>query len=153
MAVRCGRGKLVGLGHWPPPYQPIYEGFVGVGGRMRRAAQTATAGCQSENVIAEAAGPQTFTFEELLPLLASGVPARVRQVHTMASLGFAFSRLVDMMLRDVVLSRDEVDGLMAGLLTSDGTPAGTSRLSAWLKDNAGGQGKRYVSELQRNYRT
>ena len=39
------------------------------------------------------------------------------------------------LLWDVVLSRDEVDGLMVGLLASDAVPTGTTSLSSWLNDN------------------
>ena len=61
------------------------------------------------------------------------------------------TRLVGLLLRDVVLSRDEVDGLMAGLLTSDSPPTGTIRLGDWLKHNGEFLGRRYVSEVRRNY--
>ena len=54
-------------------------------------------------------------------------------------------------MRDLALTRDEVDGLMAGLLTSDAAPTGTTRLSDWLKENADGLARRYTSELRRNY--
>ena len=77
---------------------------------------------------------------------------RVRLVHTSPSPGFALTRLVGVMLRDVVLTRDEVDGLMAGLLTSRAAPAGTTRLAGWLDGNADILGRKYVSELWRNYR-
>ena len=87
--------------------QPIYAGDL--------AAQAVDAGSESENLVADAAGPDTLTFEELLRLLASAVGARVRLVHTPPSLGFALTRLVGLILRDVELSRDEVDGLMAGV--------------------------------------
>ena len=60
--------------------------------------------------------------------------------------------LAGLMLRDLALARDEIDGLMAGLLTSDAAPIGTTELGAWLRDNAGGLGRRYVSELGRNSR-
>ena len=73
-------------------------------------------------------------------------------VHTPAFLGLALTGLVGLLLRDVVLSRDEVDGLMAGLLTSGAAPTGTTRLGAWLEDNGNGLGQRYVSELRRNFR-
>ena len=66
--------------------------------------------------------------------------------------GFALIRLVGLLLRDVVLTRDEVDGLMAGLLTSDAAPAGTTTLGEWLEGNADILGRRYVSELRRNHR-
>ena len=124
--------------------QPIYAGDL--------AAEAVASGSLSENTVADAAGPDTFTFEELLRLLASGVNARVRLVHTPPAVGFALTRLVGLLLRDVVLSRDEVDGLMAGLLTSAGAPTGTTRFAAWLDNNADGLGRRYVSELRRNWR-
>ncbi len=96
-------------------------------------------GCQSENTVADAAGPETFSFEELLRLLAQAVGTRVRLVHTPPPLGYALTRLVGL-LRDVVLRRDEVDGLIAGLLNSDAVPTGTTRLGEWLDENAGGLG-------------
>ena len=124
--------------------QPIYvEDLAG---------QAVASWSLSENTVADAAGPETFTFEELLRLLASGVNARARLVHTPPSLGFALTRLVGLLLRDVVLTRDEVDGLMAGLLTSDAAPAGITRLGEWLAGNAAALGRRYVSEFRRNYR-
>ena len=55
-----------------------------------------------------AAGPETFTFEELLRLLASAVGARVRLVHTHPTVGYCMTKLVGLALRDVVLTRDEV---------------------------------------------
>ena len=91
------------------------------------------AGCLSENFVADAAGPDTFTFEELLRLLASAVGAQVRLVHTLPFLGLAATRLAGLLLRDVVLSRDQVDGLMAGLLPSRSAPTGATRLSEWFR--------------------
>ena len=79
-----------------------------------------------ENSVADAAGTETFTFEELLRLLVEAVGAHVRLVHTRSPLGFALTRLVGLLLRDVVLTPDEVDGLMAGLLTSGSAPTGTA---------------------------
>ena len=76
------------------------------------AAQAVDAGSGRDSFVA-AAGPQTFTFEELLRLLASAGGARVRLVHTPPSLGFALTRLAGRLLSDVVLTRDEVDGGVA----------------------------------------
>ena len=50
------------LGHWPLPYSPSMQVLL-----------VLTSGCQSQNVIADAAGPETFTCEDLLRLLASAV--------------------------------------------------------------------------------
>ena len=65
-------------------------------------------------------------------------------------MGHALTRLVGLLMRDVALTRDEVDGLMAGLLTSEAAPTGTTRLSDWLAENGDGLGRGYVSELGRN---
>ncbi len=46
------------------------------------AALAVAVGCRRENLNVDAAGPDTFTFEELLRLLALAVGARVRLVHT-----------------------------------------------------------------------
>ena len=122
--------------------QPIYAEDL--------AALAVAAGSQSENTVADA-GPDRFTCEDLLRLPAPAVGARVRLVHTSPSLGYALTRLVGLLLRDAVLSRDEVDGLMAGLLTSGSAPTGTNKLSSWLAHNGGGLGREYVSELRRNF--
>ena len=98
------------------PVQPIFAGDL--------AAQAIVAGSRGESFITDAAEPEKFTFEKLLRLLASVVGALVRLVHTPLLLGFALTRLVGLLLRDVVLTHDEVDGLMAGLLTSSDSPTG-----------------------------
>ena len=126
------------------PVQPAYARDV--------AAQAVEAGSRNENSVADAAGPEMFTFEELLRLLASAMGAWVRLVHTPPAVGFALNRLVGLLLRDMVLTRDEVDGLIDGLLTSRESPTGTTRLSDWLAENGHGLGRRYMSELRRNYR-
>ena len=126
------------------PVQPVYVEDV--------AFQAVEAGSQSENSVVDSAGPDTFSFEELLRLLASAVGIRRWLVHTPPSVGLTLTRLVGLLMRDVALTRDEVDGLMAGLLTSTALPTGTTRLGDWLADNADGLGRRYVSEIRRNFR-
>ncbi len=126
------------------PVQPVYAEDV--------AAQAVEAGSQSENIVADAAGPETFSFEELLRLLASAMGIRARLVHTPPRVGLALTQLVGLLRGDLALTRDEVVGLMAGLLISEATPTGTTKLSNWLGENADGLGRRYVSELRRNFR-
>ena len=54
------------------------------------------------------------------------------------------------LLRDLVLTRDDVDGLMAELQTSGPAPTGTPELIDWLHDNADRLGRGDVSEVRRN---
>ncbi len=126
------------------PVQPIYAADL--------ATQAVEAGSGSENFVADAAGPDTFSFEEMLRMLAFATGVRTRLIHTPPSVGLALTGLVGLVMRDVVLNREEVAGLMAGLLTSGAAPTGTKRLSDWLEDHADDLGRRYVSELRRNYR-
>ena len=125
------------------PVQPVYVEDL--------AARAVEASSRADNFVADAAGPETFSFEELLQLLASAVGARIRLVHTPVPVGYALTRLVGLLLRDVVLSRDEVDGLMAGLLTSDIAQPNAARIGDWLKGKGNSLGRKYVSELERNF--
>ena len=126
------------------PVQPVYAGDL--------AEQAVAAGSRRGNVVADAAGPDTMSFEALLRLLTATVGVRSRLVHTPPSVGLALTGLVGLLMRDVILTRDEIAGLMAGLLTSETPPTGSTSLSSWLDHNADGLGRRYVSELRRNWR-
>ncbi len=125
------------------PVQPIYAEDVAI--------QAVAAGASTENFIADAAGPDTFTFEEMIRLLASAMGIRTRFIHAPPHISLALTGLVGLLVRDVVLTRDEVDGLMAGLLTSDSPPTGTTRFSDWLNENSRDLGRTYESELRRNF--
>ena len=72
----------------------------------------------------------------------TGPPHHIQRLSWMAGLA----------VQDVVLTREEIQGLMANLLVSKGAPTGTMRLSEWLKKNADSVGARYASELGRHYR-
>lgn len=124
--------------------QPVYAEDVAV--------QAVGAGSQSENSTADAAGPERFSYEALIRLIASAVGVSVRLVRMPTPMGLAATRLVGLAVRDVVLTRDEVDELMAGLFTSSFAPTGTTRLSDWLQANSEGLGRKYLSELRRNFR-
>ena len=62
------------------------------------------------------------------------------------------SRILSIPLRDVLLTREEIAGLMADLLVSKHPPTGRTRLSDWLLRHSRTVGVRYASELARNYR-
>ena len=104
------------------------------------------------NVEWDAVGPEIFTFEETLRLITKSTRSQPRLVHMWPGLAFALTRLVGPLVGDLVLSRDEIDGLMAGLLTSSGAPTGETRFSRWLFENGHSLGRSYTSEVVRNYR-
>jgi NADH dehydrogenase len=116
------------------------------------AAMAVKAAGESYDLVVDAVGPETFTYDAFIRLIARVVGSRARLVHARPGLAHILTRLAGYLLRDVVLTRDEIDGLMAGLLASDARPTGTTWFSRWLEENAGFLGEGYISELKRHYR-
>ncbi|MFQ5519913.1 MAG: SDR family oxidoreductase [Candidatus Methylomirabilia bacterium] len=106
---------------------------------------------QDDNIVLDAVGPETYTFNELVLLIAGKVGSRAKIIHLKPGLALFLSKLVSYVVNDVVLTPDEVEGLMANLLVSDLPPAGSTRLGQWL-DQSEGVGAQYASELNRHYR-
>jgi NADH dehydrogenase len=105
-----------------------------------------------ESFVADAVGPERFRFNDLVSAVAKSVGSRARIVHAPVPLVLAALRVFGLFLGDVVLTRDEVAGLLANLLVSADPPLGTTRLTDWLRDNAGVVGARYSSEVKRHYK-
>jgi NADH dehydrogenase len=64
-------------------------------------------------------------------------------------LGYLLGRLLGRLLGDVLITREEIAGLMGDLLYVDSPPAGRTRLTDWLARNRAALGRRYASELRR----
>jgi NADH dehydrogenase len=109
------------------------------------------AGQAGENIVIDAAGPETMTFEKLVGLIRDAVGARAVILHVPPPVMGVAARALGLLVRDVVLTRDEIDGLMAGLLVSDEPPLGKLTFSGWLADRGGSVGRRYANELRRHF--
>lgn len=110
------------------------------------------AGARDDDAVLDAAGPVRWTFEELVRLIARAVGSRAWIIHAPRAMTLGVGRIAGFGLRDVVLTRDELDALLAGLLVSHEPPRGLDRFDAWVAEHAAELGRRYVSELQRNFR-
>jgi hypothetical protein len=64
-------------------------------------------------------------------------------------IGYLGSAIIGRLMGDVMITREEIQGLMAGLLCVDAPPAGDTRLTDWAKEHADHLGVRYASELAR----
>ena len=106
----------------------------------------------SENKIQDCVGPEIYSYGQLIRLIAGSVGAKTKIAHLPPALALFFARMSGYLVKDVVLTRAEVDGLMAGLLVSDAPPNGQVSFSRWLEDNRDTLGRRYTSELDRHYR-
>jgi len=112
----------------------------------------ADAAVGQENVILDAAGPETISYEKLVRLVAAAVGSKARIVHWPARLVLSLARVTGAVRRDLLLTAEELAGLQASLLVSDGPPLGRASFSSWVAANGEMLGRGYVSELARNFR-
>lgn len=108
-------------------------------------------GRRGDDIAVDAAGPEQFTFTEFVKLIRGAVGSRALIVHVPEPMTYFGGRLLGIALRDVVLTRDELAGLTAGLMASGEPPLGTTRFTDWLRESAPWLGRRYVSELRRHF--
>jgi uncharacterized protein YbjT (DUF2867 family) len=123
--------------------QPVFVGDL---------AALAVAGAPgTDNRIADAVGPEIYTFRDFLRTLARALGHTRLIVPTPPQLALLFSRLIGYALGDVTLTRDEINGLMASLLVSNNPPTCPTAFSSWLQSNAGLMGRTYTSELAKRF--
>ena len=110
------------------------------------------AGERSDDVAVDAAGPERLKFGDFVELIkrASGGRAWIR--HAPESVSLATARVAGLVLRDVILTRDELGMLKAGLLVSHEEPLGSDSFREWVRANGDSLGRQYASELARNFR-
>jgi len=106
---------------------------------------------QHGNTVLDAVGPETFSFEGLVGLIAAQVGRPARLVHLPMPLAYISTLVTGWFVRDVVLTWEEYQGLMANLLAPEGPSAGRTRLTEWLAENHERVGRRYASEVVRHY--
>jgi NADH dehydrogenase len=113
------------------------------------AALAVAQGQATDNVVIDAIGPETLSYRELVreigrcigrPRPVIGVPPWFGYLA-----GWALGKLVG----DVMITWEEVKGLMADLLCTDSRPAGTTKLTEWMSQHADSLGQTYSSELGR----
>ena len=130
---------VFGDGHYR--LQPIYVGDV--------AKVAVSQGQRREDVILDAIGPQTFTYRELVETIGRIIGAQRPIVSVPPTVAYWFAWLMGRLVGDVIVTRDEIEGLMAGLLYVESPPLGTTRLTEWAREHMDSLGVRYASELRR----
>ena len=145
MAWTLRRAPLFGVpGDGQYRVQPVYVGDV--------ADLCVELGRSNEIRRLDAGGPETFTFNELVRTVGAAIGARRRLLHLPPLIVLATTRVIGLAVRDVVLTRDEITELSSELLVSSEPPACPTRFTDWLAANAQETGRRYSSELARNFR-
>jgi NADH dehydrogenase len=113
------------------------------------AAAAVAQGKDRVNRVIDAIGPETFTYRRLVEELSGIIGVRRPIVSVPPSIGYAAGVVLGKLMGDVLITRDEIEGLMADLLVTSSPPAGSTRLTDWAREHADTLGKHYASELAR----
>lgn len=123
--------------------QPIYVDDVAeaaVGMAMR-----------SDLPIEDIGGPEIFTFNDLIRTMGETIGLKVRIVHIPPSLAYVSTRTVGLALNDIILTRDEIQALMGGLLVTNHPARGKTVFSDWIAKHAATLGRKYTSGRRRYF--
>ena len=96
-----------------------------------------------------AIGPETFTYRQLIETVKRTLGLKRLVIGVPPEIGFWGCRLVGLLVKDIVITREEIRGLMENRLYVDAPPSGTTRLTDWLSEHRTTLGRHYTSELAR----
>ena len=123
--------------------QPVFVGDV---------ADLAVQGVYApDSYIVDAVGPDVFTFREMVKLIGQKIGASRPLVPVPPQLALLAAQSLSIFVGDVLLTKEEVQGLMVNLLVSSQPSLGRTRLADWLDQNRESVGRHYASELRRHY--
>jgi NADH dehydrogenase len=121
--------------------QPIYVDDLAA------AAAAKAAGDKDETV--NAIGPETFTYRELVETLKRSLGLKPIITGVPPVLGYWGCRLLGWLVRDVIITPQEIRGLMENRLCVDAPALGATKLTAWINEHRENLGRHYTSEMAR----
>jgi NADH dehydrogenase len=101
------------------------------------------------NRLIDAIGPETFTYRHLVEEISHIIGVQRPIISVSPSIGYAVGAVMGKLVGDVLITHDEIEGLMADRLVTSSPPAGSTRLTDWARQQAHTLGKHYASELAR----
>jgi len=155
-AVLFGREDvLVNNIAWSLRHMPVFGVFGN--GRYRLqpmhvedlAAAVVARASRDDNEAIEAIGPETFTYRGLAETVRQALGLRRLILPVPPWAGYLTCRILGLLLRDIIITRDEIRGLMAERLYVDAPALGTTRLTDWVRANRDSLGRRYANDLAR----
>ena len=106
-------------------------------------------GEKEENSIIDAIGPETFTYRELVQTIGNIIGRRRPIISVHPALVYIAGKIISLLVNDVLVTREEIEGLMSNLLCVNSPPTGKTRLTDWIEKHAESLGRQYTSELAR----
>ncbi len=106
-------------------------------------------GKHREYRVIDAIGPETFTYRGLVEAVGEIIGKRRPIMSVPPSIGYAVGWVIGKLVGDVMITQEEITGLMANLLYVESPPAGKTKLTDWARERASSLGLHYTSELAR----
>jgi NADH dehydrogenase len=106
-------------------------------------------GRDRKNRVIEAIGPETFTYRGLVETVGEIIGKKRPIISVPPAVGYAVGWVIGKLVGDVMITREEITGLMANLLYVNSPPAGMTRLTEWATERSSTLGLRYTRELAR----
>ena len=129
---------IFGMGNYP--IQPIHIEDI--------AKVAVDQGESVEDVVLDVAGPEIFTYREYVTLIAKSLGVSRLIIPVPPIVGWAVGKVVGAILRDRVITRAEIKGLMRGLMATDAKPLGKIKFSEWVATNGADLGAKYHNDLK-----
>jgi uncharacterized protein YbjT (DUF2867 family) len=104
-------------------------------------------GARNEDLTIDAIGPETFTYRRLVKTIGKAIGHKRPLMSVPASAAYSMGVALGKIVHDVVITRDEIRGLMDGLLCVGSEPSGTTSLTNWASEHGSELGVNYASEL------
>ena len=127
----------------PAPVRPVFVGDV--------ARLCVEAAHSHGDLVVDAVGPETFDFVGFVAAIREAVGSHARLLPLPAAAIPLVVRLVGLAVDDVVLTGDELAGLVAGLVAPEGPATGEVAFSDWLASHGPTLGLEWASELERHF--
>ncbi len=102
-----------------------------------------------EETIIDAIGPETFRYKQLVREIGRIIGKNRIIVSVPPIIGFYASWLAGKIVRDKILTKEEIQGLMTERLYVESSPAGNTKLTEWAERHAETLGLKYSNELAR----
>ena len=121
--------------------QPIYVDDL--------AASAVAKASERTDEIVNAIGPETFTYRELVDTIKQILGLKRPVISVPPELAYWGGKLLGLLVGDVVVTREEIRGIMENRLYVAAPPLGTTRLTQWIAEHRDTLGRRYTSEMAR----
>jgi NADH dehydrogenase len=136
---------------------PVFATPAGAGYRLQPILRSETArivadAAESDDPVdVDAAGPEIVTFGEYVRRLAGALGLRRAIVEVPPGAVLAFLRLAGVLLRDTVLTREELAGLQDDRLVSSAAPLGRTSVFPWLEEHGASFGRTYANDTRTRF--